>query len=60
MKVFFLKNTFLGLEAKTIQCEQGSVFSVALSLDGIKAVTGGQDGTLKVWDFTTGDKIKTL
>ena len=30
------------------------VESVAISADGLRAITGGQDGKMRVWDLTTG------
>ena len=32
----------------------GSVAAVAVSADGRRAVSGGDDGTVRVWDLETG------
>src|SRR5207344_2707268 len=36
------------------------VWGVAISADGTRAVSGGDDGTVKVWDLTTGTATATL
>ncbi|KZP22874.1 hypothetical protein FIBSPDRAFT_952452 [Athelia psychrophila] len=35
----------------------GSVFSVAFSLDGQRIASGSQDGTVRIWDATTGTLV---
>ena len=39
---------------------QGQVFSVALSPDGKRVVTGGWEGGVKIWDIATGKELITL
>ncbi|NEQ50351.1 MAG: hypothetical protein F6K11_09500, partial [Leptolyngbya sp. SIO3F4] len=36
------------------------VTSVVLSDDGTRALSGSYDTTLKLWDLTTGETIRTL
>ena len=36
------------------------VYSVAVSPDGLKIVSGSQDNTIKIWNAETGDVIHTL
>jgi len=36
------------------------VYSLAFSPDGVRAVSGGDDGTVKLWDVTTGRLLRTL
>lgn len=38
----------------------GTVWSVALSADGRLVVSGGFDGTVKVWDAQTGATLRTV
>lgn len=38
----------------------GAVLAVAISADGKRIVSGGQDGTVKVWDAATGRAEQTL
>ena len=37
-----------------------SVWAVALSRDGTRALTGSQDGTARLWDAATGKALATL
>jgi WD40 repeat protein len=37
-----------------------SVHSLAFTPDGARAVTGGQDGKLRVWDVKTGRELRIL
>lgn len=45
---------------QNLQGHQGGVYSVALSLDGTRAVSGSDDNTLKVWDLESGECLLTL
>ena len=38
----------------------GPVCAVAVSADGRRAVSGGDDGTVRVWDLDTGEPLHTL
>ncbi len=44
----------------TLLGHKGAVWSVAFSPDGKHLVSGGQDGTVKVWDAATGQELLTL
>ena len=39
---------------------RGSVDAVAVSADGLRVVSGGDDGMLRVWDLDTGTLLHTL
>ena len=39
---------------------QGQVQSVAFSRDGARLVSGGIDGTVRLWDVTSGSQLVTL
>ncbi len=39
---------------------RGRVSSVAVSADGRRIVSGGIDGTIRVWDAVTGKEVRTL
>src|SRR5262245_50008816 len=44
-----------GQELLTLEGHTGEVTTVAYSRDGLRIVSGSQDGTVKVWDAKTGD-----
>jgi WD40 repeat protein/sterol desaturase/sphingolipid hydroxylase (fatty acid hydroxylase superfamily) len=44
----------------TLTGHTGAVLSVASSADGQRIVSGGEDGTVKVWDAATGQEQLTL
>jgi eukaryotic-like serine/threonine-protein kinase len=45
---------------KTFHGHTASIWSLALSPDGRKIVTGSEDTTAKVWDLATGEELLTL
>ena len=45
---------------RIITGHQGSVLAVAVSADGRRAVSGGGDGTVRVWDLDTGTAMRAL
>jgi len=45
---------------RTLQGHSGSVYSVALTGDGRRAVSASDDEALKVWDVETGRELRTL
>ena len=40
--------------------DQDSICSVSFSVDGSKLATGGHDGSCKVWDSSTGERLHTF
>jgi WD40 repeat protein len=44
----------------TFESPEGTVDSVAISSDGCRALTGGEDGTARLWDATAGAQLKHL
>ncbi|MFC1765254.1 LamG-like jellyroll fold domain-containing protein, partial [Planctomycetota bacterium] len=53
-------NHILDQSVMSFAAQKDSVWSVALSPDGKRLVTGGQDTALKIWDITTGKELTTL
>jgi WD40 repeat protein len=47
-------------KALTLLGHTGGVYSVAISSDGQRIISGSRDGTIKVWDATTGQEKLTL
>jgi WD40 repeat protein len=47
-------------QATDLTGHNGEVRSVAISADGTRAVSGGEDSTVRVWDLTTGRAQATL
>ena len=47
-------------ERKDFKGHTAAVFSVAVTSDGEKLVSGSEDKTIIVWDVESGDKIRTL
>ena len=45
---------------RTLTGHHGRVRAVAVSADGRRAVSGGDDGTVRVWDLDTGAPLHTL
>ena len=45
---------------RTLTGHDGGVHAVAVSADGRRAVSGGSDGTVRVWDLDTGEPLHTL
>jgi hypothetical protein len=44
----------------TLMGHASSVFSVAISADGKRVVTGSEDKLVKIWDVSTGDEVSLL
>ena len=44
----------------TLKGHTSSVYSVAFAPDGKTLATGSRDGTVKLWDITTGKELATL
>ena len=56
-------NSDAGKEIFTLTGPAGhtsSVFSVCISVDGTRVVTGSSDKTANIWDAATGDVLRTL
>src|SRR5262249_23162004 len=49
-----------GTEVRALRGHTRGVHSVAVSLDGLKAISGSQDGTARLWDLTTGAELAQL
>jgi WD40 repeat protein/serine/threonine protein kinase len=47
-------------ESLTIRGHAGGVWSVRYSPDGARLITGGDDGTVRVWDSSTGHELQKL
>ena len=45
---------------RTFQGHADGVWSVAISADGLRALSGSDDNTLKLWDIETGKEIRTF
>jgi WD40 repeat protein len=45
---------------KTLESHSGSVWSVAIFLDGMRVLSASEDWMLKLWDLETGQLLKTL
>ena len=52
--------TLFNMNQQTSRGHKGEVYSVAFSPDGKKIVSGSSDNTLKVWDATSGQEIRTV
>ena len=49
------------LRLGTVRWRQGGdVYSAAYSPDGSRLVTGGGDGTIRVWDAATGKELRRI
>jgi WD40 repeat protein len=49
-----------GKEVFSLEGHKGDVYSVAVSSDGTRLVSGGHDGVLKVWDLQKGQEVRSL
>lgn len=49
-----------GACVRTLIGHTGLVISAALAVDGRQAVSGSTDGTLRLWDTTTGECLRTM
>jgi WD40 repeat protein len=54
------KRSVFGLVRRSPRGDQGSVRSVSISADGRLAVSGGDDGTVRVWDLDAGTLLHAL
>jgi hypothetical protein len=53
-------NDAVWAERHVLAGHSGSVHSVAVSPDGTFVVTGGSDGTARIWDAATGEELHVL
>ena len=49
-----------GRSVLTLEGHRGGVRASGFSADGTRLVSGGYDGTVRVWDARTGDPLLTL
>jgi WD40 repeat protein len=49
-----------GREVRQFVGHKAGVFGVALSADGARAVSGSDDGTVRVWDVQTGRQLRSF
>jgi hypothetical protein len=49
-----------GGEVRSLAGHKGAVTSVAFSPDGTYLLSGGEDGTLKLWETATGREVRTF
>ena len=49
-----------GRELRTLEGHSASVYGVAVTPDGRRAVSASEDNTLKVWDLESGRELRTL
>ena len=47
-------------EAFALRGHEGAVYSVAFSTDGTTLASAGQDGTIRLWNSTTGETVAVL
>ena len=47
-------------EKYLLQGHEGSVNAVAITADGLRILSGGSDGTLRIWDAVTGFECRSL
>ena len=45
---------------RVVQGHAGGVWCAVLTSDGVKAVSGGSDGSLRLWDLSTGECQKSV
>ncbi len=56
---FYLERKLHG-ERKTLRGHKGDVYHVEYSPDGTLLASSGQDGTLRLWNATSGELIRTI
>ncbi len=45
---------------RTLTGHQGRVAAVAITADGQRAISGGDDGSIQIWNLDTGEELRTL
>jgi WD40 repeat protein len=45
---------------RVFQGHQGAIRSLRISPDGRRLASCGEDGTIKVWDLDSGERLRTL
>jgi WD40 repeat protein len=47
-------------QVHTLTGHRGTVYSVAISRDGKRVVSGSEDALVKIWDFGTGAEVSSF